>query len=245
MCYMLQSCVQFEDYSVVYFDCIHCCVVQLLLRVLLNYMEILYTFEVRVPSPQWKSSSTMLRMWQCEQNMRWNNWFLHYCYILVYVHSYFHSLAHSITNIYNWQTPVYCILMVKESIKSLFSFTFTPQNGEEDMLSEGQHSILSHIPRFTECLEWRQSTEQSFYQHRSLLGLHKYMMHYLASILYKYTMYILFYFRLAQNFLELICFCENKTAKKWTEVHVETLWHHYIAHNHAYIDTNKSLSVNP
>lgn len=52
MCYMLQSCVQFEDYSVVYFDCIHCCVVQLLLRVLLNYMEILYTFEAHVPSPQ-------------------------------------------------------------------------------------------------------------------------------------------------------------------------------------------------
>ena len=123
--------------------------------------------------------------------------------------------------------------------RSLSSLTFTPQNGEEDMLSEGQHSILSHIPRFTECLEWRQPTEQSFYQHRSLLGLHKYMMHYLASTLYKYTMYILFYFRVAQHFLKLICFCENKTAKKWTEVHVETLWDHYIAHNRAYIDTNK------
>ena len=52
MCYMLQSCVQFEDYSVAHFDCIHCCVVQLLLRVLLNYMEILYTFEAHMPSPQ-------------------------------------------------------------------------------------------------------------------------------------------------------------------------------------------------
>ena len=55
--------------------------------------------------------------------------------------------------IFTTDKPVYCILMVKESIKSQLSFTFTPQNGEEDMLSEGQHSILSHIPRFTECLE--------------------------------------------------------------------------------------------
>ena len=35
----------------------------------------------------------------------------------------------------------------------LFNFTFTPQNGEEDMLRESKHSILSHIPRFTEGLE--------------------------------------------------------------------------------------------
>lgn len=86
MCYMFQSCVQFEDYSVAYFDCIHRCVVHLLLRVLLNYMEILYTFEACVPSPQWKSSST-LRMWRCEQNMRWNNWFLHrtVTYLCMYI----------------------------------------------------------------------------------------------------------------------------------------------------------------
>ena len=59
---------------------------------------------------------------------------------------------------------------------SLFNFTFTPQNGEEDMLSEGKHSILSHIPRFTESLERRQPTEQSFLS-VLFLDMHTYMIH--------------------------------------------------------------------
>jgi len=35
--------------------------------------------------------------------------------------------------------------------------TFIPHNGEEHVLCEGQNSIIGHVPRFTECLEWRTS----------------------------------------------------------------------------------------
>ena len=117
------------------------------------------------------NESSAIQHFECGDASKiwWNNRFLHgtVTHLCVCIHT-CHSLAHSISKVYNWQTSVLRnILMVKESTESQLSFTFTPQNGEEDMLSEGQHSILSHVPRFTECLEWRQPTEQSFYQHHS------------------------------------------------------------------------------